>query len=88
LRSSTSPQRQEQDRTPEAGTRPDFFYGDGYEAAIYIDGPHQDDPERRARDAAKVEAMEDLGYMVIRVGHTQDWEEIARNYPYAFGGES
>ena len=59
---------------PEAGTRPDLFYGAGYEAAIYIDGPHQDDPERRARDAAKVEAMEDLGYMVIRFGHTQDWE--------------
>ena len=58
LRSSTSPQRQEQDRTPEAGTRPDLFYGVGYEAAIYIDGPHQDDPERRAGDAAKVEAME------------------------------
>jgi len=88
LRASTSPQRQEQDRTPEAGTRPDFFYGDGYEAAIYIDGPHQDDPERRARDAAKVEVMEDLGYMVIRFGRTQDWEEIARNYPYVFGGES
>jgi hypothetical protein len=72
----------------EAGTRPDFFYGDGYEAAIYIDGPHHDDPERRARDAAKVEAMEDLGYVVIRFGHTQDWEEIVRNYPYVFGGES
>jgi hypothetical protein len=30
----------------EAGTRPDFFYGDGYQAAIYIDGPHHDYPER------------------------------------------
>jgi hypothetical protein len=26
--------------------------------------------------------------MVIRFGRTQDWEEIARNYPYVFGGES
>ncbi len=32
--------------------------------------------------------MEDLGYVVIRFGHTQDWEEIVRNYPYVFGGES
>jgi len=57
-------------------------------ARLYMDGPHHDDPEHRARDAAKVEAMEDLGYVVIRFGHTQDWEEIVRNYPYVFGGES
>ena len=31
----------------ESGTRPDFFYGDSYQAAIYIDGPHHDYPERR-----------------------------------------
>ena len=71
----------------EAGTRPDFFYGDGYDAAIYIDGPHHDYPERRSRDAAKEEAMEDLGYMVIRFGHRDDWEKIVVEYPYVFGSE-
>ena len=70
----------------EAGTRPDFFYGDGYDAAIYIDGPYHDYPERRARDAEKAEALEDLGYMVIRFGHQDDWEEILKRYPYVFGG--
>lgn len=71
----------------EAGTRPDYFYDGDYGAAIYVDGPHHDYPERKTRDAAKEEAMEDLGYMVIRFGHTDDWEKIVRDYPYVFGGE-
>ncbi len=72
----------------EAGTRPDFFYGDGYDAAVYIDGPHHDYPERQRRDAGQAEAMEDLGYMVVRFGHRDDWEEILGEYPYVFGSES
>jgi hypothetical protein len=60
----------------EAVTRPDYFYDGDYGVAIYIDGPHHVYPERRARDAAKEEAMEDLGYMVIRFGHQDDWNEI------------
>ncbi len=71
----------------EAGTRPDFFYDGDYGAAIYIDGPHHDYPERRARDAAQEEAMEDLGYMVIRFGHQDDWTATVAEYPYVFGGE-
>lgn len=72
----------------EAGTRPDFFYDGDYGAAIYIDGPHHDYPERRARDAAQEEAMEDLGYMVIRFGYEGDWAAIVAQYPYVFGSES
>jgi ATP-dependent helicase YprA (DUF1998 family) len=71
----------------EAGTRPDFFYDGDYGAAIYIDGPHHDHPERRSRDAAQEEAMEDLGYMVIRFGHQDDWAATVAEYPYVFGGE-
>jgi hypothetical protein len=72
----------------EAGTRPDFFYDGDYGAAIYIDGPHHDYPERQTRDTAKTEAMEDLGYMVIRFGHQDDWNEIVNRYPYIFGSEA
>ena len=72
----------------EAGTRPDFFYGNGYDAAIYVDGPHHDYPERRARDAVQEEAMEDLGYMVIRFGHRDDWSSIVAEYPYVFGSKA
>ena len=31
--------------------------------------------------------MEDLGYMVIRFGHRDDWEKIVVEYPYVFGSE-
>ncbi len=71
----------------EAGTRPDFFYDGDYGAAIYIDGPHHDYPERQTRDAAKTEAMEDLGCMVIRFGHQDDWAATVSEYPYVFGAE-
>nr|MDP9485043.1 DUF1998 domain-containing protein [Actinomycetota bacterium] len=67
-----------------AGTRPDFFYGE-HGAAIYVDGPHHDHPERRARDVAQEEAMEDLGYMVVRFGHGDDWAATLAEYPYVFG---
>jgi len=69
----------------EAGTRPDFFYDGDYGAAVYIDGPHHDYPERQQRDAAQAEAMEDLGYMVIRFGHQDDWAAVVAEYPYVFG---
>jgi very-short-patch-repair endonuclease len=72
----------------DAGTRPDFFYGDGYDAAIYIDGPHHDYPERKERDLEMTQAMEDLGYMVIRFAHEDNWEKIMSEYPYVFGSEA
>ncbi len=31
--------------------------------------------------------MEDLGYMVIRFGHQDDWTATVAEYPYVFGGE-
>ena len=31
--------------------------------------------------------MEDLGYMVIRFGHHDDWNEMINQYPYIFGSE-
>jgi hypothetical protein len=45
-----------------------------------------DDTGAFARVAAKTEAMEDLGYMVIRFGHKDDWNEIVNQYPHVFGG--
>ncbi len=72
----------------EAKSRPDFFYADGYDVAIYIDGSHHDYPERKSRDAAKTMELEDLGYMVIRFGYEDDWEKILKEYPYVFGGEN
>jgi very-short-patch-repair endonuclease len=65
-------------------TRPDFLY-DQHQTAVYVDGPHHDHPERRTRDAAQSDCMEDHGYTVLRFGHQDDWDaEIARN-PGVFG---
>jgi very-short-patch-repair endonuclease len=72
-------------RVPECGTRPDFYY-EQQGAAIYIDGPHHDYPDRQARDAAQAACMEDeYGIVVIRFGHQDDWQQIIARYPSIFG---
>jgi very-short-patch-repair endonuclease len=68
-------------------TRPDFFY-EAAQAAIYIDGPPHDYPERRARDAVQTECMEDHGYLVIRFGHHDDWAATIGQYPHIFGRQA
>ncbi len=68
-------------------TRPDFFYDD-YQAAVYIDGPPHDYPERQARDAARDVCMDDGGFTVIRFHHQDDWGAIIDRYPYVFGGRA
>jgi len=40
-------------------TRPDFFYEQAH-AAIYVDGPHHQYPERQQRDQTQKDCMEDL----------------------------
>ncbi|HAK96021.1 MAG TPA: hypothetical protein DCM87_13775 [Planctomycetes bacterium] len=65
-------------------TRPDFFYSDR-QAAVYIDGPVHEYPERQARDAAQTAAMADRGYSVIRFTHDGDWDAVFARYPDIFG---
>jgi hypothetical protein len=65
-------------------TRPDFFYAE-YLAAVYVDGPPHDYPERAQRDASKAECMEDRGYTVIRFHHQDDWTGALARYPHIFG---
>ncbi|RJQ26589.1 DEAD/DEAH box helicase [Candidatus Parcubacteria bacterium] len=68
-------------------TRPDFFYEE-YQAAVYIDGPPHDYPDRQERDAAQTESMEDRGYTVVRFNYQENWDEIIDKYPYIFGRKS
>lgn len=66
-------------------TRPDFFYNVDY-AAIYIDGPHHDQPHRQARDQAQQECLEDAGYIVIRFStQPNEWSATFDRYPSIFG---
>jgi very-short-patch-repair endonuclease len=66
-------------------TRPDFWY-EHAQAAIYIDGPFHDFPERHARDAAITACLDDLGILVVRFGHQDDWAALLARYPSIFGG--
>jgi ATP-dependent helicase YprA (DUF1998 family)/very-short-patch-repair endonuclease len=67
-----------------AKTRPDFIY-DEERAAVYVDGPPHDFPERAARDKAAQEAMEDDNWLVIRFSHTDDWSAVIAKFPRIFG---
>ena len=66
------------------GTRPDFFY-DKHKAAIYVDGPTHDFPDRQQRDREVTTKMEDAGFIVIRFGHAADWDKILADHPNLFG---
>ncbi len=68
----------------ECSTRPDFFY-DKHRAAIYIDGPPHDFPDRVSRDDAKTLEMEDYGITVLRFHHEADWDEIINRHANIFG---
>jgi len=76
-----------QRRIDACNTRPDFFYG-RHHAAIYVDGPHHEFPERAERDTAQTALMEDSGYTVIRFPADGDWLDIVARYPSIFGTPS
>jgi ATP-dependent helicase YprA (DUF1998 family)/very-short-patch-repair endonuclease len=65
-------------------TKPDFLY-DGSLAAIYVDGPPHDYPQRAKRDLEQTSAMEDSGWTVIRFHHADDWPAVVARYPHVFG---
>jgi hypothetical protein len=44
-----------------------------------------DYPERRARDAAVTDRLEDGGYTVIRVAGPKTWEQAVREHVWVFG---
>jgi len=80
LRLPSEAQRMFQD----CGTRPDFYYEDS-KAAIYVDGPPHDFPDRQQRDAAQTDRMENAGYTVVRFTHTGDWRKVIAAFPSIFG---
>ena len=68
----------------DAGTRADFLYTT-QRAAIFIDGPHHDDPRRRAQDAEQDAALRRKGLTVIRFGHRDDWSQLIDDHQRVFG---
>lgn len=68
-------------------TKPDFWY-DKTKTAIYIDGPVHEYPDRRERDEAQQECMEDLGIRVLRFAEGEQWLVEINNHPHLFGAIS
>lgn len=68
-------------------TRPDFFYKE-HSVAIYVDGPHHEFPDRKKRDEAQTDLLEDHGIRVVRFAHYDDWNAIFTKYAYLFGTNS
>jgi len=73
----------------EPGTRPDFVYrNEGNQAVIYVDGPPHDYPDRQQRDQSQQDLLEDIGWLVIRFHHEEDWMQKFARYPSIFGRSS
>jgi very-short-patch-repair endonuclease len=68
-------------------TRPDFLY-EQEQVAIYVDGYHHLDDERQKRDVAQQDCLEDLGYIVLRFGVLNDWDQLFSQNRYIFGSEA
>jgi very-short-patch-repair endonuclease len=64
--------------------KPDFFYQDA-SLAIYVDG---DEKTRLERDAALAVKLENEGYMVLRFGEREKWDELFQEYQDLFGGKA
>ena len=68
----------------ECHTRPDFLY-EREHVAVYIDGYHHLYPERQARDQDQTDCLEDLGYLVLRFGLLNDWQDLISENAFVFG---
>jgi len=70
----------------DARAKPDFVYRtQAGNVAIFIDGPHHDDAHVAERDMRAEDRLMDLGWLVIRFRHDEEWDEIVRRYPSVFG---
>ena len=73
-----------QHRIPGYPAQPDFLYRDA-DAAIYIDGPPHDTPDQIREDHATTKTLIEMGYIVIRFHHDDDWLAVFRRYQELFG---
>jgi very-short-patch-repair endonuclease len=71
-------------QVPNYYTQPDFFYREP-SAAIYVDGPPHDEPDQIREDERISRDLMEMGYIVIRFHHEDDWEAVFRRHPDIFG---
>ncbi len=67
-------------------TRPDFVYRSPQQVAVYIDGPHHENPGPQKIDETLTRQLEDAGLVVVRFPkNQQQWPAIIAEYPDIFG---
>jgi ATP-dependent helicase YprA (DUF1998 family)/very-short-patch-repair endonuclease len=66
------------------GARPDFYYRED-SVAVFVDGPHHDDPAQLEEDRQRDERLTAAGMSVIRFHHAAEWREILAKYSTVFG---
>jgi ATP-dependent helicase YprA (DUF1998 family)/very-short-patch-repair endonuclease len=71
-------------RIPGYFTQPDFFYRE-HNAVIYVDGPPHDTADQVRDDERTTKALIEMGYIVIRFHHKDDWLATFRRHPDVFG---
>jgi very-short-patch-repair endonuclease len=70
---------------PVCRTQPDFVYED-HHTAVYIDGPPHEFADRQARDKQQGGCLEDAGWIVVRFGAQDDWEQVIAGHSHESGG--
>ena len=66
--------------------KPDFSYlTNDLAAAIYVDEPPHDFPDRQVRDKVSEDCLSNYGYKVIRFNYKDDWTNILKKFPSIFG---
>lgn len=72
---------------PEVYAEADFYYErDGLKGiAVFIDGPHHDEPAQRERDQRERRKLEDLGYRVVTIRFDKPFAEQFNDYADIFG---
>lgn len=71
-------------KIPNYYTQPDFYYTES-NAAIYVDGPPHDEPDQIRSDEETTKALMEMGYIVIRFHHKDDWGAVFCRHPDVFG---
>ena len=75
-----------QELVTDAICRPDFTYSlPSGPVAVFIDGPHHSDARTAERDEQATQRLEDLGWLVVRISHTDNYTEKLADYSSVFG---
>jgi superfamily II DNA/RNA helicase/very-short-patch-repair endonuclease len=68
----------------ECKARADFIYS-AENVIIFIDGPHHDEAHQQAKDREQQAALENAGYLILRLRYDENWDSKIRDNATLFG---